>query len=174
MAAGQSCVIEDAVSLHIKLRSFSWTYVFLILEDSPVPCILGADFLAFAKIRLDFSSSLYSFAFKPLCQYDVVSFGFSDQHYDVFPCSERALNDLVAYVSPLDTKVFWERALENLNKVRERVARRYNLERRQVRFQVGDLVLVKLHPQSSQALQRSAKIAKKWSDPLVIAKCLTL
>jgi hypothetical protein len=38
---------------------------------------------------------------------------------------------------------------------------------------VGDLVLVKLHPQSSQTLQRSAKIAKKWSDPLVIAKYLT-
>jgi hypothetical protein len=101
MAAGQSCVIEDAVSLHIKLRSFSWTYVFLILEDSPVPCILGADFLGFAKIRLDFSSSLYSFAFQPLCQYDFESFGFSDQHHNVFPCSERALNDLVAYVSPL-------------------------------------------------------------------------
>jgi hypothetical protein len=83
------------------------------------------------------------------------------------------LSELDLQQPPLDTKVFWERALENLNKARERVARRYNLERREVRFQVGDLVLVKLHPQSSQALQRAAKIAKKWSDPLVIAKYLT-
>jgi ribosomal protein L21E len=60
-----------------------------------------------------------------------------------------------------------------LNKARDRVARRYNLQRREAQFQVGDLVLVKLHPQSSKTLQRSAKIAKKWSDPLVIAKYLT-
>jgi hypothetical protein len=73
----------------------------LILEDSPVPCILGDDFLASAKMRLDFASSSYSFAFQPLCQYDFDSFGFSEQHYHVFPCSERVLNDLVAYVSPL-------------------------------------------------------------------------
>jgi hypothetical protein len=101
MAAGQSCVIEEAVSLHIKLRSFSWTYVFLILEDSPVPCILGADFLASAKMRLDFASSSYSFAFQPLCQYDFDSFGFSEQHHHLFPCSESVLNDLVAHVSPV-------------------------------------------------------------------------
>jgi hypothetical protein len=73
----------------------------------------------------------------------------------------------------LDTKVFWERALANLNKARDRVARRNNLARREVRFQVGDLVLVKLHPKSSQTSQKSAKIAKKWSDPLVIAMYLT-
>lgn len=96
MAAAQSCVIKEAVSLHIKLRSFSWTYVFLILEDSSVPCILVS-----TKVRLDFASSSYSFAFQPLCQYDFDSFGFSEPHYHVFPCSERVLNGLVAYVSPL-------------------------------------------------------------------------
>lgn len=73
----------------------------------------------------------------------------------------------------MGTNDFWERALANLNKARTRVARRYNMERRKVQFQVGDLVLVKLHPQSSKSLQRSAKIAMKWSDPLVIAKYLT-
>jgi hypothetical protein len=40
-------------------------------------------------------------------------------------------------------------------------------------FKVGDLVLVKLHPLSSKTLQRSAKIANKWSSPLIIAKFLT-
>jgi hypothetical protein len=38
---------------------------------------------------------------------------------------------------------------------------------------VGDLVCVKLHPQGSKVLNRSAKIADKWSDPFVIAKFLT-
>jgi hypothetical protein len=38
---------------------------------------------------------------------------------------------------------------------------------------VGDLVLVKLHPQSSKVLQVSAKIANKWSEPLMISKFLT-
>jgi hypothetical protein len=52
-------------------------------------------------------------------------------------------------------------------------SRRYNQSRREVVFQVGDLVLVKLHPQSSKVLQLSAKIANKWSEPLVISKFLT-
>jgi hypothetical protein len=32
---------------------------------------------------------------------------------------------------------------------------------------------VKLHPQSSKALKRSAKVENKWSNPLLIAKFLT-
>jgi hypothetical protein len=55
----------------------------------------------------------------------------------------------------------------------DRVARRYNSLRSVVVFRVGDLVLVKLHPQSSKALKRSAKIENKWSDPLRIARFLT-
>jgi hypothetical protein len=50
MASGQSCVIKEAVSLQIKLYSFSWKYAFLVLDNSPVPAILGADFLAFSKM----------------------------------------------------------------------------------------------------------------------------
>jgi hypothetical protein len=33
---------------------------------------------------------------------------------------------------------------------------------------------VKLHPQSSRLLKRSAKIESKWSDPLLIARFLTV
>jgi hypothetical protein len=40
-------------------------------------------------------------------------------------------------------------------------------------FRPGDLVLVKLHPQSSKALKCSAKISNKWSNPLLIAGFLT-
>jgi hypothetical protein len=74
---------------------------------------------------------------------------------------------------PQGTNAFWERALANLNKARDRVARRYNLERREAQFRVVDLVLVKLRLKIFKTLQRSDKIAKKWSDPLVIFKYLT-
>jgi hypothetical protein len=40
-------------------------------------------------------------------------------------------------------------------------------------FQIGDLVLVKLHPQSSKALKRSAKFENTRSNPLLIARFLT-
>jgi hypothetical protein len=40
-------------------------------------------------------------------------------------------------------------------------------------FRVGDLVLVKLHPQSSKVLKSSAKIENKWSNPLLISRFLT-
>jgi hypothetical protein len=66
-----------------------------------VPAILGADFLAFAKMQLDFANSCYTFAFQQSCRYDFESLDFSMQHYHVFPCSEGALNEIVAYTSSL-------------------------------------------------------------------------
>jgi hypothetical protein len=50
------------------------------------------------------------------------------------------------------------------------VTSRYNVERRQAEFQVGDLVFVRIHPQSSRAHQRSYKLDFRWSAPLMIAK----
>jgi hypothetical protein len=85
----------------------------------------------------------------------------------------RELSELDLQQSPSDTKVFWERALVNLKRARDRVARRYNAMRSEAVFRVGDLVLVKLHPQSSKALKRSAKIENKWSNPLMIVIFLT-
>ncbi|PNF36842.1 hypothetical protein B7P43_G09252, partial [Cryptotermes secundus] len=46
---GQNCAISLAVLLQTKLHSFSWKYSFLIFDDSPVPCILGADFWPLPK-----------------------------------------------------------------------------------------------------------------------------
>jgi hypothetical protein len=69
--------------------------------------------------------------------------------------------------------MYWEQALTNLKKARDRVARRYDRLRSEMDFQVGDVVCVRLHPQSSKPLNRSAKISAKWSDPLVIANFLT-
>ena len=38
---------------------------------------------------------------------------------------------------------------------------------------MGDLVLVRLHPQSSKVRKKSAKIHMRWTDPMVISKYLT-
>jgi hypothetical protein len=67
--------------------------------------------------------------------------------------------------SPQDAKLYWKLALDNLQKAREIVAKRYNQSRREVECRVEDLVLVRLHPQSSKALNRSAKLDNKWSEP---------
>jgi hypothetical protein len=83
------------------------------------------------------------------------------------------LSQLEQDLTPLDTRAFWERALDNLKKARDRVARRYNGTRSEVVFKEGDLVLVKLHPFSSKPLQQSAKITSKWAGPFVIVKILT-
>jgi hypothetical protein len=74
--------------------------------------------------------------------------------------------------SPPDIKVFWDRDLTNLKRARDWVARRYNALRSEAVFRVWDLVLLKLHVQSSKALKRSAKIENKLSNPLLIARFL--
>jgi hypothetical protein len=81
--------------------------------------------------------------------------------------------DLALEGDPPGDTDFWEEALNRLMKARDRVAARYNALRKEADFRVGDLVLVKLHPLSSKALQRSANIENKWSDPLCIVKFLT-
>jgi hypothetical protein len=72
--------------------------------------------------------------------------------------------------TPKDTRVFWERALDNLKKASKRLARRYNDPRSEVVFKDGDLVLVKLHLLNSKPLQPSAKFARKWAGPFVIVR----
>jgi hypothetical protein len=81
--------------------------------------------------------------------------------------------DLTLEGDPPGNTNFWEVALGKLKMARDKVAARYNALRKEADFRVGDLVLVKLHPLSSTALQRSAKIENKWSDPLCIVKFLT-
>jgi hypothetical protein len=67
-------------------------------------------------------------------------------------------------------KKFWEEALRNLRKARDRVAQRYNTGRRKAEFLVNDLVMVRLHPVSSKSERRSAKLDYRWSVPLKIAQ----
>jgi hypothetical protein len=72
-----------------------------VLDNSPVPFISGADFLAFAKMKLDFANMCYTFAFQPSCRYDFESLELSRPCYNLFPCSEEALTELVAYTSSM-------------------------------------------------------------------------
>jgi hypothetical protein len=73
MANGESCVITEAVILGIKVNSFLWKYRFLVLDYCLIPCILGVDFLAFAKVRIDFAACRYTFLFQP----ESLNFGLS-------------------------------------------------------------------------------------------------
>jgi hypothetical protein len=74
---------------------------------------------------------------------------------------------------PKELNEFWEAALANLKKACARVAARYDVGRRPGEFQVGDSVLVRLHPLSSKSRQRSAKLDLKWSVPLIVARFLS-
>jgi hypothetical protein len=80
------------------------------------------------------------------------------------------LYELELGADPKGAKKYWEAALASLRRARARVAERYNVGRKQAKFQVGDLVFVKIHQQSSRPDQRSAKFDLRWSVPLVIAK----
>jgi hypothetical protein len=63
MANGESCILSEVIRLGIKIHSFSWKFGFLVLGGCPVPCILGVDFLTFAKVRIDFSARQCHFFF---------------------------------------------------------------------------------------------------------------
>jgi hypothetical protein len=67
-------------------------------------------------------------------------------------------------------KLFWTRAYESLKKAREKVAKRYNENRKPHNFAVGDTVVHRLVTISSKANNISEKLALKWSKPVVIAR----
>ena len=50
------------------------------------------------------------------------------------------------------------------------MAHRYNLNRKPQENQVGDTVLYRINPVSSNALNISAKLLLKWSRPMIITK----
>jgi hypothetical protein len=103
MASGQSCVIKELVSLQVKIHSFSWTYKSMVLDHSPVPCILGADFLSFAQMQLDFSASSYSFAFQKARQNYFESLDSSMLRSCSFPFEKGALIGRAMVTSSLST-----------------------------------------------------------------------
>jgi transposase InsO family protein len=70
MANGNRCVIAEKVVLSIKIGPFSWKWLFSVLNDSPIPCILGVDFMSHAKVQLNFATQKYSFLFSPERDFD--------------------------------------------------------------------------------------------------------
>ncbi|PNF31069.1 hypothetical protein B7P43_G17391, partial [Cryptotermes secundus] len=74
MANGEPCVIAEKAVLGIKIGTFSWKWRFSILRDSPIPCILGVDFMSHAKVQLDFVARKYSFRFCPEKDFDFEPF----------------------------------------------------------------------------------------------------
>jgi hypothetical protein len=52
-------------------------------------------------MKLDFVNGCYMFAFRPFSHYDFESMDLSMGCYNLFPCSEKAMTDLVAYTSSI-------------------------------------------------------------------------
>jgi hypothetical protein len=48
MANGEPCVIAEIAVFSLKIGYFSWKWRFSILRNSPIPCILGVDFMSHA------------------------------------------------------------------------------------------------------------------------------
>ena len=65
---------------------------------------------------------------------------------------------------------FWTQAYHNLRPARNRVAQRYNKDRKAHQFKVGDTVMHKRNLVSSKVQNISGKSLLRWSEPLAIAK----
>jgi hypothetical protein len=65
MADGRASHINRAVSMRVRLLSFSWCHNFKVLNEGPFPAILGLDFLRRTQMRIDVVTSKFSFAFAP-------------------------------------------------------------------------------------------------------------
>jgi len=65
---------------------------------------------------------------------------------------------------------FWTKAIGNLEMSRSKVAKRYNVDRKEGGFKVGDTVMCKRNVMSSKGKGVSQKLELKWSEPLRIKK----
>ena len=82
--------------------------------------------------------------------------------WDLSPASEDDSGD--------QSQLFWTRAYANLMQAKNKVARRYDADRRPHTYRVGDKVVYRLHVLSSKAQNLSAKLALKWSKPVIVAE----
>ena len=69
-----------------------------------------------------------------------------------------------------DRQSFWAQAYANLKAAREKVARRYDANRKAHGFKQGDLVMFRKNLVSSKANNVTSKLLLRWSEPVVIAK----
>ena len=71
---------------------------------------------------------------------------------------------------PMTNQSFWTQAYINLKAARDRVARRYNVNRKAHRYKVGDMVIFKKNLISSKAQKVTGKLLMRWLEPVIIAK----
>ena len=71
---------------------------------------------------------------------------------------------------PMTNHSFWTQAYINLKAVRDRVARRYNVNHKPHRYKVGDMVMFKKNLISSKAQNVTGNLLMRWSEPVIIAK----
>jgi len=67
LADGQTCQVNNAARLHVKLLSYSWDHEFKVLGSGPFRAILGLDFLLRTGMTIDVAAKRYGFSFAPQC-----------------------------------------------------------------------------------------------------------
>jgi hypothetical protein len=67
---------------------------------------------------------------------------------------------------------FWTEAIRNLRMAKNRVAKRFNIGRKEAQYKVGDTVLCQRKVLSSKGRGISQKLELKWSVPMVIVRFL--
>lgn len=80
-----------------------------------------------------------------------------------------SINELLP-ASNRDIKSVWDSARKHLWNAHKVTEKRYNLRRKEHRFAVDDLVLVKAHHQSSKPKKFTAKLAYRWDGPFKVSK----
>ena len=80
-----------------------------------------------------------------------------------------SLDDLIPEVlTPASIRDVWQRAFNNLRKSHARVKDYYDRRRKEVPFQVGDLVYCKNYPLSKASTKFAAKLAARYRGPFKI------
>jgi len=67
---------------------------------------------------------------------------------------------------------FWTEAIRNLKMARNRVAKRFDLGRKEAQYKVGDTVVCQMRTLSSKGKGVSQKLELRWSKPMVTVKFL--
>jgi len=69
-----------------------------------------------------------------------------------------------------NNRSFWSQAYCNWKEAGRKVSKRFNVDRKPHKYQVGDTVLYRMKLVRSKASNFSAKFLLRWSKPVVMAK----
>ena len=88
------------------------------------------------------------------------------------PCSGVGFKVLTeVFVSSEEERTkFWTEVIRNSNKARNRVAKRFDVGRKEAQYMVGDTVVFQMKTLSSKGKGVSQKLDLNWSKPMVIVK----